>query len=324
MKAIIVDQKQNLSWEEIDRPVPAPNEILIKVRCAGVNRADLMQRRGLYMPPPNTSSILGLECSGTVELVGKKCRRFKEGDRVCALLSGGGYGEYVVVDETSALPVPEGFSLEQAAGIPEVFGTAWLNLFHEARLIEGETVLIHAGASGVGTAAIQLCRLFGCECFVTVGAESKLKRCRDLGASGGAVRTRKDLWSSIKAFSEPKGFDVILDPVGGSYFLSNFSVLAIDGRLVIIGLMGGSKTELNLAEMLTKRIRIIGSTLRSRPLFEKAELMKTLEDRIWPKFESGEISPVIEKIFPIQEAEEAHRFMASNETIGKLLLIAET
>ena len=149
-------------------------------------------------------------------------------------------------------------------------------------------------------------------------------RCRDLGASGGAVRTRKDLWSSIKAFSEPKGFDVILDPVGGSYFLSNFSVLAIDGRLVIIGLMGGSKTELNLAEMLTKRIRIIGSTLRSRPLFEKAELMKTLEDRIWPKFESGEISPVIEKIFPIQEAEEAHRFMASNETIGKLLLIAET
>ena len=320
MKAIAVNADYSLSAEEQKTPVPGPNEILIKVQCAGVNRADLMQRRGLYPPPPGASKILGLECSGIVESVGRNCERFRGGDSVCALLSGGGYAEYVAVDEGSVLPMPAGFSFEQAASIPEVFATAWLNLFDKGELKKNSNVLVHAGASGVGTAATQLCRVYESRPWVTVGSQFKLKKCMELGAVDGAVRTAADFWDRVGSFPIRSGYDVILDSVGGAYLEANLSLLNPEGRLIIIGLMSGSKANVNLSEVLMKRIKIIGSTLRNRSLLEKASLMKTLEKEVWPKFVSGDVLPVVEAIYPFSEAERAHELMASNKTTGKIIL----
>lgn len=320
MKAILVNRDYSLTIEEAETPVPGLNEILIKVQCAGVNRADLMQRRGFYPPPAGASTILGLECSGIVESVGGNCERYQRGDKVCALLPGGGYAEYVSVDEGSVLPMPAEFSFEQAASIPEVFATAWLNLFDEGGLKKHNTVLIHAGASGVGTAAIQLCRAYDSRTCVTVGSQLKLKKCIELGAVDGAVRNADDFWDRVESFSSPSRYDIILDPVGGAYLEANLSLLNPKGRLIIIGLMSGSKGNLNLSEVLTKRIKIIGSTLRNRSLLEKASLMNMLEKEVWPKLISGEILPVVEAIYPFAEAEKAHELMASNKTIGKIIL----
>ena len=320
MKAIVVNHDCSLTSEEVATPVPDPKEILIKVQCAGVNRADLMQRRGFYPPPPGASKILGLECAGTVASIGSSCKRYQVGDAVCALLPGGGYAEYVAVDEGSALPIPAGFSFEQAASLPEVFATAWLNLFDEGALEKNSTVLIHAGASGVGTAAIQLCRAYDSRACVTVGSQLKLKKCLELGAVDGSVRTAADFWDRLESFTSPSGYDVILDPVGGHYLEKNLSLLNPKGRLIIIGLMSGSKANVNLSQLLMKRIRIIGSTLRNRSLSRKAALMSRLEKEVWPRFASGELMPVVESIYSFSQAQEAHELMETNDTIGKIIL----
>ena len=319
MKAIQISNDQSLVWEDYEKPEPSSNEVLIKISATAINRADLVQRNGGYPPPPGASSILGLECAGEVVALGDKCQRFREGDQVCALLSGGGYAEYATVDEGSVLPVPQGLSYREAAGIPEVFATAWLNLFIEAGLRPGEKVVLHAGASGVGTAAIQMCRISGVDTFVTVGNESKLDYCLELGATAGFNRHNGSFVESVQVFA-PNGVDVILDPVGASYLEDNLQILRLNGRLVLIGLMSGAKADINLASLMIKRVRLIGSTLRARPIREKAEVMRQLEERLWPAFSSGEVRVTIDSVLSIAQAEQGHTLIASDQTIGKVIL----
>ncbi len=320
MKAVRVNEDQSLSWEASEMPGAGHGELLIKVHATAINRADLMQRRGFYPPPPGASDIMGLECAGEVIEAGDGCRRFKPGDQVCALLAGGGYSEIVAVDEGSVLPVPTGLSMEQAAAIPEVFATAWLNLFMEAGLQPKEKVIIHAGASGVGTTAVQLCRAFESPSFVTVGSAEKLEACIQLGAEAGSNRHDGPFLEAAREFAGDEGISVILDPVGANYFEDNMSLLTTGGRLVLIGLMGGTKSEIDLAQLMIKRARIIGSTLRARSLTEKAAVMSSLEERVWPRIESGDIQPVVEKVYPIEEVADAHDLVASDTTVGKVIL----
>lgn len=319
MHAIQVKEGSTLAWEEVTTPEPKDNEVQIKVFASAINRADLMQRRGMYPPPPGASDIMGLECAGEVIGFGSKVQGFKEGDRVCALLAGGGYAEVVTVDAGSVLPLPKGLSMAHGAALPEVFATAWLNIFMEAGLKPGEKVILHAGASGVGTAAIQLCQAFGSETFVTVGNEAKLNACLDLGATAGSNRHEGSFVEKARAFA-PEGVGVILDPVGGSYLSDNLELLGLGGRLVLIGLMGGAQTEVNLGLMMMKRLRVIGSTLRARPLPEKTEIMAQLKEKVWPKIETGEIKPIVDTVFPIEETDAAHELVASDKTIGKVIL----
>jgi putative PIG3 family NAD(P)H quinone oxidoreductase len=297
-----------------------PGQVRIAVQATAVNRADLVQRSGGYPPPPGASDILGLECAGEVTQVGEGVTRVQTGDLVCALLAGGGYAEQVVAPAGQVLKVPEGFDAVRAAAIPEVFATAYLNLYMEAALAKGERVLLHAGASGVGTAAIQLCRAFHNPCLVTAGGQDKIERCVALGADGGADRHAGGFEDTVKAWTDNAGADVILDPVGAAYLEQNLRCLAPGGRLVLIGLMGGAQSQLNLGLMMMKRLRVIGSTLRARPVSEKAAVMDALKARVWPLFESGRIEPIIESVIPIQEAERAHALMASNQTVGKIVL----
>ena len=320
MKAITIGEDSSLDWSNFPDPELKQGEVLIEVSASAINRADLMQRRGLYPPPAGASPILGLECSGIVTQVSETVDRFKEGDPVCALLAGGGYAQKVAVDQGSVLPVPAGLTLLEAASLPEVYATAWLNLFIEAGLRPGEKVILHAGASGVGTAAIQLCKAFGSLSFVTAGSEEKLAFCRSLGATDGFNRHDGSFLKAAKAFSGAVGVDVVLDPVGGAYLEDNLNVLGLYGRLVLIGLMGGSNREINLGQLMVKRLRIIGSTLRARSLIEKAAIIKDLQEQVWPKISEGEIRPVIDKVFPMQAAAEAQDWVATDQTIGKVVL----
>ena len=319
MHAIQVKDGGELAWEEVATPGPKENEVQIKVFASAINRADLMQRKGMYPPPPGASDVMGLECAGEVIGLGSKVQGFKEGDRVCALLAGGGYAQVVTVDAGSVLPLPKGLSMAHGAALPEVFATAWLNIFMEAALQPGEKVILHAGASGVGTAAIQLCQAFGSETFVTVGNQDKLTACLELGASAGSNRHEGSFLEKAQAFA-PDGVGVILDPVGGAYLGDNLNLLGLGGRLVLIGLMGGAQTEINLGLMMIKRLRVIGSTLRARPLQEKAAVMAQLREKVWPKIESGEIKPIVDTVFPIEEADAAQALVASDKTIGKVIL----
>lgn len=316
MHAIIVDGDR-LTWQETPTP-PAPRgrEVRLGVAWAGVNRADLMQRAGHYPPPPGASELLGLEVSGRVLEAGPEAG-LRPGERVCALLAGGGYAEQVVVDERQVLPLPEGVALREAAALPEVFATAWLNLFMEGQLRPGERVLLHAAASGVGTAAIQLCRAFGQPCFATAGSEAKLEACRALGADAGWNRHDGSFVNAVKAWG---GADLILDPVGGSYLEDNQRVLNADGRLVLIGLMGGRRAELDLGRLLMKRQRLIGSTLRARPPEAKGEILAALHEHVWPRLTSGELRPLVDRTWPIAEAEAAHAHVQADANIGKVLL----
>ncbi len=318
MKAIQVEGDR-LVWREASAPAPGVGEVRIRVAATAVNRADLVQRSGAYPPPPGASPILGLECAGEVVEAGEGVTSVSVGDRVCALLAGGGYAQEVVVPAAQTLPVPRGLDAEEAAALPEVFATAYLNLYMEAALTTGETVLLHAGASGVGTAAIQLCTLTGNPCFVTAGSTEKIRRCRDLGAAGGWNRHDGAFADSVRAWAE-QGVDVILDPVGAAYLAGNFSVLAVDGRLVVIGLMGGAEATVNLGLMMVKRQRLIGSTLRARSVAAKAAVMDRLRREVWPHIEDGTIRPVVDTVFPIQEAERAHELVASDATFGKVVL----
>lgn len=319
MRVISVSETGDLLWTEAADLVPSPAEILIDVKATAINRADLMQRKGLYPPPPGAPETMGLECAGIVMAVGRDVTHHQVGDRVCALLAGGGYAEQAVVDQGSALKIPDNLDFEQAAAIPEVFATAWLNLFIEAALQPGERVVLHAGASGVGTAAIQLCHAFGSESFVTAGSASKIEACLKLGAKGGHNRRDGGFIDALRALW-PQGADVILDPVGASYLAENLEALTLNGRLVLIGLMGGSRSEIDLAKLMMKRLRVVGSTLRARPLEEKASIMAELSQYVWPKISQGEILPIIQQVFPIQSASAAHELMASDVTIGKVVL----
>ena len=319
MRVISVSEIGDLLWTEAPNLAPGPAEILIDVKATAINRADLMQRKGLYPPPPGAPETMGLECAGIVMAVGRDVTHHQVGDRVCALLAGGGYAEQAVVDQGSALKIPDNLDFEQAAAIPEVFATAWLNLFIEAALQPGERVVLHAGASGVGTAAIQLCHAFGSESFVTAGSASKIEACLKLGAKGGHNRRDGGFIDALRALW-PQGADVILDPVGASYLAENLEALTLNGRLVLIGLMGGSRSEIDLAKLMMKRLRVVGSTLRARPLEEKASIMAELSQYVWPKISQGEIVPIIQQVFPIQSASAAHELMASDVTIGKVVL----
>ncbi|MFU8814886.1 MAG: NAD(P)H-quinone oxidoreductase [Pseudomonadales bacterium] len=319
MKAILLEN-HTLIWADAPTPDLGPGQVRIGVKATAINRADLVQRSGGYPPPPGASPILGLECAGEVLEVGEGVSRVVPGDQVCALLSGGGYAEQVVVPAGQVLKVPHGFDAIRAAAIPEVFATAYLNLYMEAGLQKQERVLLHAGASGVGTAAIAMCKAFHNPCFVTAGSADKIARCVELGAEGGADRHADDFHEVVKAWAEAGGVDVILDPVGAAYLMANLGYLNVGGRLVLIGLMGGAQTDINLGLLMMKRARIIGSTLRARPISEKAAVMDALQSRVWPLFESGAIEPVIEAVIPIQEAERAHALVAGNDTIGKVVL----
>ncbi|MEZ5558278.1 MAG: NAD(P)H-quinone oxidoreductase [Pseudomonadales bacterium] len=319
MKAIQVDGEQ-LVWSDAPEPMLGVGEVRIAVHATAINRADLVQRSGGYPAPPGASPILGLECAGEVLEVGEGVTRVQTGDAVCALLAGGGYAEQVVVPAGQVLKVPKGLDTIQAAALPEVFATAYLNLYMEADTQPGERVLLHAGASGVGTAAIQLCRAFHNPCFVTVGSADKIARCVALGADGGVDRHQGEFAAAVRQWSGERGVDVILDPVGGAYLAQNLGCLGLGGCLVLIGLMGGAQAEINLGALMMKRIRVIGSTLRARPVAQKAQVMDALKARVWPLIESGAIQPIVEQVLPIQEADAAHRLVAGNDTVGKVVL----
>ena len=306
-----------LEWAQRAVPACDVGQVRIRVAAAGLNRADLLQRAGHYPPPPGASDILGLECSGVVVEVGAGSA-WQVGDRVCALLAGGGMAEEVVVDARHCLPVPEGLSLAEAAALPEVYATAWLNLFQLAALKPGEKVLLHAGASGVGSAAIQLCKAFGNPCWVSVGSAERLAYCVGLGAQGGAIRG--EALESLRDFGP---FDVILDPVGANYAALNIKLLNRDGRWVLIGLMGGREAQLDLAQVLAKRVQLLGSTLRSRDDQFKADLLSDLGQNVWPLFSEGRLSPQLAKTFPIQDAEAAFAELATNQVSGKLVLVID-
>ena len=319
MKAIS-QEGDDLLWKENPDPDLKKDEVLIRIKASAINRADLLQRSGNYPVPPGASPILGLECSGIVEEVGGQVENLIEGDEVCALLAGGGYAEKVSVPSGQVLKVPKGFSFEQAAALPEVFATAYFNLYMEANLSEGEKTLIHAGASGVGTAAIQICKAKGNPCFVTAGTKEKISRCMELGAEGGTVRNEENFADAVAKWTDNNGVQVILDPVGANYLEDNMKSLTLEGRLVMIGLMGGAKTSINLGLLMMKRLRIIGSTLRAQPIPKKTEIMNNLNENIWPLLESGDIKPIIDTVIPIEEVDKAHELMESNQTFGKVIL----
>ncbi len=305
-----------------EAPAPAlgPGALRIRVVATAVNRADLLQRQGMYPPPPGASPILGLECAGTVSEIGPGVSGWRVGDRVMALLTGGGYAEEVVVDAGSAMPVPESLPLEQAAAVPEVFLTAYLNLFELGGLAAGGTALVHGGGSGVGTAAIQLCKAAGAHVYVTAGSDAKCRRCRDLGADL-AVNYRSDSFAArVQDATGGRGVDVVLDPIGAAYLADNLKSLAIGGRLVVIGLMGGVKAELPLAALLARRLSVIGSTLRSRSAEEKAAIIAGFQRRFGADLEAGKIRPVIDRVLPLEAVADAHRAMKASEHFGKIVL----
>jgi len=316
----ISQEGDDLLWKENPDPDLKKDEVLIRIKASAINRADLLQRSGNYPVPPGASPILGLECSGIVEEVGGQVENLIKGDEVCALLAGGGYAEKVSVPSGQVLKVPKGFSFEQAAALPEVFATAYFNLYMEANLSEGEKALIHAGASGVGTAAIQICKAKGNPCFVTAGTKEKISRCMELGAEGGTVRNEENFADAVAKWTDNNGVQVILDPVGANYLEDNMKSLTLEGRLVMIGLMGGAETSINLGLLMMKRLRIIGSTLRAQPIPKKTEIMNNLNENIWPLLESGDIKPIIDTVIPIEEVDKAHELMESNQTFGKVIL----
>jgi putative PIG3 family NAD(P)H quinone oxidoreductase len=285
-----------------------------------VNRADLMQRMGLYPPPPGAPEYPGLECSGHVAAIGSGVTGWQPGDEVCALLAGGGYAEQVAVPAGQVLPVPAGLTAEQAAALPEVACTVQANVFSAGRLAPGETLLVHGGASGIGTMAIQLARAHGARVVCTAGTPAKLQRCRELGADLAIDYTAEDFAEAVADFTGGSGADVILDIMGGAYLQRNIASLAIGGRLMIIGLQGGASGEVNLAAMLHRRLTLHAASLRARPVTEKAAVVAAVRDRVWPLVADGQVAPVIDTVLPLAQASDAHRLMESGQHVGKILL----
>lgn len=306
-----------------DRPVPSPgaDEVLVRVVAAGINRADIMQRQGSYPPPRGASDIPGLELSGTVAAVGTGVESPSAGEEVCALVAGGGYAEYCLVPAPQCLPLPEGVTLRDAAALPEAYCTVWTNVFERGRLTAGETLLVHGGSSGVGTAAIQLARAFGARVLATAGSPAKCAACAALGAELAVDYREQDFVAAVRDATGGRGADVILDLVGGAYLQRNLDCLALEGRLVLIAVMGGARGELNLAGLMSRRQTLTGSTLRSRPVAAKAAICDALRARVWPRFADGALRPVIHGVYPLAEAAAAHRVMESSTHVGKLLLV---
>jgi NADPH2:quinone reductase len=304
------------------RPVPHPfeHEILIRVAAAGVNRPDVAQRQGHYPPPKGASDLPGLEVAGHVVALGRNCSRFALGDAVTALVAGGGYAEYVAVNETNALPVPAGLSLIEAAALPETFFTVWHNVFERAALKAGETLLVHGGSSGIGTTAIQLAKALGATVLATAGSAEKCAACVELGASLAINYQKQDFVVAVKDATEGRGADVILDMVGGDYIERNFDAAAPDGRIAQIAFLNGPVVEVNFNRLLTKRLTLTGSTLRPRTVAFKGALAAALQEKVWPLIEQGAIRPRIDATFPLAEAAAAHRRMESSGHIGKIVL----
>ncbi|CAM4179545.1 NAD(P)H-quinone oxidoreductase [Lederbergia lenta] len=322
MKAILVDENsKNLYLGQADMPSISANDLLVKVKATALNRADLLQKRGLYPPPKGASPILGLEMSGVIEVVGENVQGWNVGDRVFALLPGGGYAEHVTIPASMAMPIPDHITYEEAAAIPEVFLTAYLNLFWLGQLKKDETVLIHAGASGVGTAAIQLARETGARVIVTAGSEKKRELCLSLGAKYAIDYKAGSFSPKIKEITEGKGVHLILDFIGAPYWQQNIDSLSRDGKLILIGVMGGSKLDgVDLGELLFKRIQVIGSALRSQSAEQKVTLTSAFGDFALPKFAAGALKPVIDSTWDWNKVNEAHTHMEQNNNAGKIVL----
>jgi putative PIG3 family NAD(P)H quinone oxidoreductase len=294
--------------------------VLVRVAAAGVNRADLMQRMGHYPPPPGASPYLGLEVSGTIEALGEDVEGWAVGDEVCALLSGGGYAELVAVPAGQLLPVPSGVSLVDAAALPEVTCTVWSNVFMTAHLMPGEMLLVHGGSSGIGTMAIQLAAQVGARVAVTAGSAEKLERCRELGAEVLVNYRDDDFVEAVRVATDGRGADVVLDNMGAKYLARNVDVLAPNGRLVVIGLQGGTKAELNLGALLSKRAAVVATSLRARPVQEKAAIVAAVREHVWPLVEAGAVRPVVHERLPLERAADAHRLLEDSSHVGKVLL----
>jgi putative PIG3 family NAD(P)H quinone oxidoreductase len=323
MKAVTITQPggpEVLKWAEASDPVPSDGEVLIQVAASAVNRADLLQRQGFYDPPPGASPYPGLECSGRIAAVGAGVSGWAVGDEVCALLSGGGYAEKVAVPAGQLLPVPEGVGLAKAAALPEVTCTVWSNVFMIAHLRPGETLLVHGGASGIGTMAIQLAKAVGAKVAVTAGSKEKLDFCADLGADVLINYREQDFVEEIKAATDGAGADVILDNMGAKYLDRNVQALAVNGRLAIIGMQGGIKGELNIAMLLGKRGAVTATSLRARPAGEKAAIVAAVREHVWPLISAGRVRPVVDRELPMSDAAAAHRVLEESGNIGKVLL----
>jgi putative PIG3 family NAD(P)H quinone oxidoreductase len=302
------------------RPAPGPSQILVKVACAGVNRPDVAQRQGFYPPPPGAPDIPGLEIAGEVVACGEGVTRWHRGDKVCALVIGGGYAEYCLAHEGHALPVPAGLSLAEAAAIPETFFTVWHNVFQRGGLRAGETLLVHGGSSGIGTTAIQLAKAFGATVIVTAGSADKCDACRKLGADVAIDYKTEDFVALTKSATDGKGADLILDMVGGEYIERNYEAAAVDGRIVQIAFLKSPKATVNFSRLMVKRLTHTGSTLRARADADKAAIARAVEQNAWPLLAAGKVRPVMDQTFPLAEAAAAHARMESSQHIGKIVL----
>ena len=322
MRAVVVSEPggpEVLTWGEVPDPEAGPAEVLIEVAASAVNRADLLQRQGHYPPPPGASEVLGLECSGTVAEVGAGVEGWSVGDEVCALLAGGGYAERVVVPAGQVMRVPAGVDLVTAASLPEVTCTVWSNLFMVAALQPGEWLLVHGGTSGVGTMAVQLAKTLGTRVVTTSGTEAKCQRARELGADA-ALDYHGDWVTGVREVTGGHGADVVLDNMGAVYLARNVEVLAVNGRLVVIGLQGGRRAELDLGTLLAKRAAVVATALRARPASEKAAIVAAVAEHVWPVVASGSVRPVVDRVLPMDLAAEAHRVVEAGEHVGKVLL----
>jgi putative PIG3 family NAD(P)H quinone oxidoreductase len=323
MRAVVYDQPGDpevLHIGEVPDPTAKPGEVLLRVRATAINRADLLQRRGFYPPPPGASDIIGMEAAGEIESVTDGVGDWRPGDRACALLAGGGYAEKVAVPAVQLMPIPPNIDVIRAAAIPEVFITAHDNLVTRGRLQPGETVLIHGGAGGVGTAAIQVAKRHGAHVVVTAGSAERLQRCRELGADEGINHRDEDFVQRIEEITGGRGADVILDIIGAAYLERNLRALARDGRLVVIGLQGGVRAEIDLNTMLSRRQSLIATTLRGRPVEQKAEIVRRTIEELLPGFADGSLRPVVDRVLPLERAADAHRAMEAGEPVGKIVL----
>ena len=323
MHAIAIDSPGRLSWREVPDPTPSPGELLVRVSAAGVNRADLLQAAGKYPPPPGASQILGLEVSGTIAEVGEHVAGWRIGQPVCALLAGGGYAEFVAVPAEQVMPAPPTVDLHEAAALPEVACTVWSNLVMTADLSAGDVVLVHGGSSGIGTHAIQVAMALGARVAVTAGSQPKIDLCRELGADIVINHRDEDFVERVREETDGAGADVILDIIGAAYLDRNIDALAADGRLVIIGMQGGVKGELNIGKLLAKRAGVIATALRSRPVAGpsgKGAIVADVVRNVWPMVADGRVRPVIGAEFPVEKAAAAHQLLDSGEVAGKVLL----
>ncbi len=323
MRAVVVTKPGGpgvLAWQKVPDPVPGPGEVLIEVAASAVNRADLLQRQGHYDPPPGASPYPGLECSGHVAALGEGVEGWAVGDEVAALLTGGGYAEKVAVPATQLLPVPTGVSLVDAAALPEVVCTVWSNVFMLAGLRPGELLLVHGGSSGIGTMAIQLAGQMGARVAVTAGSAAKLEACRELGADVLINYREQDFVEEVRAASNGRGADVVLDNMGASYLGRNLDALAVNGRIAVIGLQGGTRGELDLGLMMRKRAALLSTGLRARPAEEKGAIIASVREHVWPLVESGRVRPIVDRVLPMAQAGDAHQAVEDSSHVGKVLL----